>query len=190
MVNDELKFNEEIDVSENIAFKDIYDRYHPILYTLALNMLRDSESARDVVQNVFLKFWMHRKVLATLTNVNILNYLYTMTKNSVLSIIKRKKIELKVYSEKKMTDNALDEGVYERLIANEKYHMVEEAIVRLSPIKQKIVSLKREGFTNVEVAQKLNLSVNTVKVHYTVALKKIKEYLECVTLLILFMMVF
>lgn len=190
MVNDELKFNEEIDVSENVAFKDIYDRYHPILYTLALNMLRDSESARDVVQNVFLKFWMHRKVLATLTNVNILNYLYTMTKNSVLSIIKRKKIELKVYSEKKMTDNALDEGVYERLIANEKYHLVEKAIVRLSPIKQKIVSLKREGFTNVEVAQKLNLSVNTVKVHYAVALKKIKEYLECVTLLILFMMVF
>ena len=189
MVIDDLKFNEDIGRGDNLTFKDIYDRYHPILYTLALNMLHDRESARDIVHNVFLKFWMNRRVMTTLTDANLLNYLYTMTKNSVLNVIKRKKIELKVYSEKKMTDKTFEDSIYEKMIGYEKHRMVEDAILLLSPIKQTIVSLKREGFTNAEIAQKLSLSVNTVKAHYAVALNKLKDTLKYVTIFILYMII-
>ena len=164
-------------------FKEVFDKYHPILYTLALNILNDAEEAKDIVQNIFLKFWNNRSVFQSIPKENILNYLYTMTKNSVLSGIKRKKIEQKVYSERKR--EIVEDSTYERIFMTEKYRHVEEFVSTLSPIKQKIVNLKREGFSNIQIAQKLNLSVNTVKSHYAVVLKKMRESLQYLSMIVI-----
>ena len=76
------KSGEWLGQEDMLSFKEVFDKYHPILYTLALNMLNDAEEAKDIVQNVFLKFWNNRSVLGSISKENLLNYLYTITKNS------------------------------------------------------------------------------------------------------------
>ena len=181
---DSPNYSKGLGPDEMMSFKEAFDKYHPILYTLALNMLHDPEDAKDIVQNIFLTFWKNKGILESVARENILNYLYTMTKNSVLSLIKRKKIEQKVYSERKR--DAAEDFIHERIFKYEKYRHIEESIMTLTPIKQEIVRLKRDGVSNVEIARKLNLSVNTVKSHYAVALKKMRDALRYLTMAILF----
>ena len=181
---DSPNYSKGLGPDEMMSFKEAFDKYHPILYTLALNMLHDPEDAKDIVQNIFLTFWKNKGILESVARENILNYLYTMTKNSVLSLIKRKKIEQKVYSERKR--DAAEDSIHERIFKYEKYLHIEESIMTLTPIKQEIVRLKRDGVSNVEIARKLNLSVNTVKSHYAVALKKMRDALRYLTMAILF----
>lgn len=59
---------DELDVSlyqrmadgDHEAFRTIYDRYHAILYTLALTMLKDRVEASDAIQWVFARLWEYR----------------------------------------------------------------------------------------------------------------------------------
>ena len=185
---DSPNYGKGLGPDEMMSFKEAFDKYHPILYTLALNMLHDAEDAKDIVQNVFLTFWNNKSILESVARENVLNYLYTMTKNSVLSLIKRKKLEQKVYSEWKR--DAAEDSVHERIFKYEKYRHVEESISTLTPVKQEIVRLKRDGFSNVEIARKLNLSVNTVKSHYAVVLKKMRDALRYLTITVLFIDIF
>ena len=54
--------------------------------------------------------------------------------------------------------------------------LVRHAIEQLSPQRRKIFSLKISGkYSNQEIADKLNLSVNTIKFQYSQSLKQIKE---------------
>lgn len=178
MAKDRHKYGEEQSQPESKTFRQAYDRYHPILYTLALNMLHDRDIARDIVQDVFVKLWLNRFILENISGEKLLNYLYTITKNSVLNILKHKNIEQAFVSEKQKNGNVSEDSLLADLIKNENYRLVEKAIAGLSPIKQNVIRLKREGFSNIEIAQKLDLSVNTIKSHYSVALKEIKEKLK------------
>ena len=58
----------------------------------------------------------------------------------------------------------------------EQLDLVRHAIEQLSPQRRKIFSLKISGkYSNQEIADKLNLSVNTIKFQYSQSLKQIKE---------------
>lgn len=84
---------DELDVSlyqrmadgDHEAFRTIYDRYHAILYTLALTMLKDRVEASDAIQWVFARLWEYRNGIVV--HESLRNYLYTMTKHCILNRI-------------------------------------------------------------------------------------------------------
>ena len=62
-------------------------------------------------------------------------------------------------------------------LEQEKIVVLKKAIEMLSPQRKKILTMKISGkYSNQEIAEKLNLSVNTIKFQYTQALKQIKTY--------------
>ncbi|MFY9515787.1 MAG: sigma factor [Dysgonamonadaceae bacterium] len=63
------------------AFVAIYHKYHPYLYSLALRYLKNVEAAEETVQHVFVKLW--ESVRHIEIEINLKNYLYTMTKNYI-----------------------------------------------------------------------------------------------------------
>ena len=42
---------------DSSAFSELYDRLSPFLFSLAMNILRDTEQAEDLLQDVFLQIW-------------------------------------------------------------------------------------------------------------------------------------
>jgi RNA polymerase sigma-70 factor (ECF subfamily) len=71
------------------VFRQLFDRYHNILYTLSFRMLRDSDKAKDVVQDVFIKLWNNREKIAVTQSLEA--YLKRSVVNTTLNVIENDK---------------------------------------------------------------------------------------------------
>lgn len=167
------------------AFTCIYQRYHKVIYVLAFRYLKAKPMAEDVVQYVFTKLWEQRTDL--LVSVNLRNYLYTMARNHILNQIRdQNQAIIKNYqiaqSQPKYEDNLL-----ETIEQKELRTIFSRAVELLPEQKRKIWLLKmKKEHSNQDIADQMNLSVNTVKTHYAQTLKILRKHLEKMLIIVIF----
>lgn len=170
------------------AFVVIYKRYHAILYVLAHKYLKDDDSARNIVQSVFIKFWEIRRILPE--KINLRNYLYTMAKNLILNEIRNKVSAMLKNKEIVSQRDIFEKDLIEIIDEKEKEKSIYQAIEKLPSQKKTICLYKMRGdMSNKEIAEKMNISVSTVKAHYSQALKMLQNFLEPFNLLIFLLFV-
>lgn len=158
------------------AFKLVYEKYHKQLYVLAYRYLMDRERAEDAVQNVFAKLWEYRDRLNI--GISLRNFLFTMTKNHVLNVIRDENAALEKQYELAQRIAEYDDDLVEKLEKQERMSLFYDAVEKLPPQKRQICKLKvEEELSNKEIAQRMGLSVNTIKTHYAEALKAIRRAL-------------
>ena len=58
------------------SYETLFHRYYPTFFAFAKGMLKDAGAAEDIIQNVFMKIWIHRE--AGRNNVNQKLYLCTL----------------------------------------------------------------------------------------------------------------
>ncbi|MCW9707585.1 RNA polymerase sigma factor [Fodinibius salsisoli] len=159
------------------AFKKIYDKYHRSLYRVAKKYLRNKELAEDAVHDIFLKLWHHRAKMNQ--SGSLKGFLFTSLKNHVLNLIDRDKRKLKkrvtLSYEKKMdgleNSNVIDLAQYRGLY--------QEAVEELPDKRREVYRLRvKEGLTNNEVAEYLDVSIHTVKSQYYKASNFVKKYVS------------
>lgn len=156
------------------AFTAIYERYNKMLYVLAYKYLKDTFLAEDIVQQVFLKLWEARSLFVGA--VHLRNYLYTMTKNLVLNEIRDNFSDMeKNYA---VIQNApeFEDKLQSALEEKDLFQHLYKILAELPEQKRKVCLLKiRDNLSNQEVADKLHLSVPTVKSHYSQAIKLLRD---------------
>lgn len=158
------------------AFTRIYEQYHKLLYALALRYLKCNEPAEDAVQQVFLKLWEARQLLPA--SANLRNYLYTMLKNGVLNEIRNQTSAMEKNYELAQAAPAYEEELLAKLEERELRTAVYRAIGQLPEQKRLVCLYKLQGgLSNQEIADKMHLSVPTVKTHYAQAIKLLRERL-------------
>ena len=156
------------------AFTAIYIRYNKMLYVLAYKYLKDSFRAEDIVQQVFLKLWEARSLFAGA--INLRNYLYTSAKNLILNEIRDNFSDMEknyaVIQNRPEFEDKLQSGLEEKDLFQHFYKILAE----LPEQKRKVCLLKiRDNLSNQEVADKLHISVPTVKSHYSQAIKLLRD---------------
>ena len=156
------------------AFTAIYERYNKMLYVLAYKYLKDTFLAEDIVQQVFLKLWESRSLFVG--SVHLRNYLYTMTKNLVLNeirdIVSDMEKNYAVIQNAPEFEDKLQSALEEKDLFQHFYKILAE----LPEQKRKVCLLKiRDNLSNQEVADKLHISVPTVKSHYSQAIKLLRD---------------
>ena len=156
------------------AFTAIYERYNKMLYVLAYKYLKDTFLAEDIVQQVFLKLWESRSLFVG--SVHLRNYLYTMTKNLVLNGIRDNFSDMEknyaVIQNAPEFEDKLQSALEEKDLFQHFYKILAE----LPEQKRKVCLLKiRDNLSNQEVADKLHISVPTVKSHYSQAIKLLRD---------------
>ena len=181
------------------AFTVIYERYHKLLYVLAYKYLKSTYSSEDAVQQVFLKLWEARSLL--MVNVNLRNYLYTMLKNHVLNEIRNNNSAVEKNYE---IVQSAPEYEDELLIKIEEQDMMShfyQAIDHLPEQKRQVCLYKLKGkigkgfmvlvgvsdSDTKEIADKMNISVPTVKTHYAQAIKILRAHFERLFLFLLYL---
>ena len=168
------------------AFTVIYERYHKLLYVLAYKYLKSTYSSEDAVQQVFLKLWEARSLL--MVNVNLRNYLYTMLKNHVLNEIRNNNSAVEKNYE---IVQSAPEYEDELLIKIEEQDMMShfyQAIDHLPEQKRQVCLYKLKGnLSNQEIADKMNISVPTVKTHYAQAIILLRAHFERLFLFLLYL---
>lgn len=159
------------------AFNMVYQKYHAYLYMLALKYLKDKCSAEDAVQQTFVKLWETAKNIEI--EVNLRNYLYTMTKNYVINQIRNHKETVSIHyanAQKEIIDSHDFVNTIDEIQISES---LRDGIDNLPPQKREICMLKMEGnTTNQDIADRMGISVNTVKSHYQEAIKMLRKHFK------------
>lgn len=170
------------------AFTRIFQMYNSRLSYFAKEYVIDSDIAMNMVQDAFMKLWENSKNLKESTSISA--YLYTITRNNCLNYLKHQKVEAKYHQ--KITQNSLElelnYGALKRLEYDlydfeEVQKIIDKTIQLLSPQCKQVFMLSRfENLSNVEIAEKLAISVKAVEANITRALKifriELKDYLS------------
>ncbi len=154
-----MKVGERIISGNNNYFKEIFDKYYPVMCVFANKLINDNELAKDLVQDVFIKIL---NVDIEFENEKALQaYLYVSTKNTCFTHLKKTKNISTVESAQVTIPS--EKTVLNEILQQETYRLLEEAIKGLGEQSQKIIKLTLSGYTNKEAAKELNISINTVK---------------------------
>ena len=163
---------------DRLAFYNIYERYCKKVYGFVLRYIKQETDAEDIVQEVFIKVWENRKKIDV--NSSFESFLFAVSYNTTMSLF-RKRISEKKYVEYikliQLDDNQVD--VAEQIIFDELIESIRKVIEELTPRQREIFLLSRkEGLSHEEIAEKLDISVNTVKKHMVNTLSFLKSHLN------------
>lgn len=155
------------------AFAKLYQQFHKRLWSFCKSIVRSAESAEEIVEDVFVKLWCNRANLLNIEDLTV--YLYVAVKNRALNTLSKKAQEL-VTSPFDFLDIELDGNAtpYDAVINAEMMGRMRKAIDELPPRCKMIFKLIREdGLKYKEVAEILNISVNTIDAQMAIAVKRI-----------------
>ena len=157
------------------AFENLFHHYYKSLYSSALRYVKSEFWAEEVVQEVFIFVWRDR---AKLTGIeNPLAWLRRLVWNKAIDRIRQQEKEMKAqYTLRVLTQAATDmhpDDQREKLLV-----ALDEAIEQLSPQRKSVYLLRyQEKLSLDDIAQRLDLSRNSVRNYLVEAQKKIREYL-------------
>ena len=149
----------------------IIDEYQNQLFSFAFFRVGSYEIAQDIVQDVFLKFFTDEKKLSSIKNVK--TYLFKSISNACIDY-KRKYGKIKIVSVDFITDTVTDNSEEEKCVAE--FFRIENLLIDLPNEQAEIIKLKFVDELNfVEIAEMMNISVNTVKSRYRYGIDKLKQ---------------
>jgi RNA polymerase sigma-70 factor (family 1) len=139
----------------------VFRRYYPKLCYYAFKIIDDKASSEDVVQDVFLRFQDRLPQFNSETALG--SFLYLSVKNACMNLLRHRAVEAKY--EASASFLLEDEAPFvENLIRAEVYGEIHQAIQSLPAGCRNVISLAYfEGLKNEEIANHLQVSVNTVK---------------------------
>lgn len=174
VTNEDLLLNQLAEGSEQ-AFRLLFDKYKDKVYAFAFKFTRSVPQSEEIVQEIFLKVWTDRAAMAGIQNFQ--SWLYTLARNKSFNVLKRIAYD---YSYRKNIDpNPSYGSVEDSLVLKQYQQIVSKAVEQLSPRQKDIYRLRREdGLKINEIAEKLNIAPNTVKVHLVNALNHIRKALD------------
>ena len=177
------KFNDQeltvlLKQGDQLAFTEIYNRYWAEMYYHAFRMLKDEESAKDVVQDIFSNLWSKSGSLHE--EIKLSGHLYIAVRNKIFNLIAKNKVRNDYLSSiaAYVTEVANDASLLDE---KELLALVEAEIQNLPPKMREIFELSRkENLSHKEIAEKLNISDQTVKKQIQNALKILKPKIRTV----------
>jgi RNA polymerase sigma-70 factor (ECF subfamily) len=161
------EFIESLKKGDEKAYVYLVKTYHKPLFIYALSLTNVHDQSEDITQTVFLKTWEFRKKLNT--NYSIKSFLYKSIYNEFINQYhKNRAISIleKVYAEA-LKSTVKDENIE---LLERKISLVTKGIKNLPrKCKETFLLSKKEGLTNIEIAEHLNISIKTVEGQITKA---------------------
>lgn len=176
MNNTKDTFVERLRRDDLTVIDEIYSHYHTKIFRFSVAYLKNEEDAYDIVQEVFIKLWENRLTLSRDTNFD--GFLFTIAKNSVLSLFRKRITEQKYIDYLTIAAKNNTQGTEEQTDYTFLKERYEKLIEKLPPKRQEIFKLSREkGLTIKEIAAKQGISEKTVEDHLSKALFFFKQHL-------------
>lgn len=175
LLSDEI-LTKLLKADDETAFKEIYTRYWKELFNAAYCRLNSKETAKEIVQNLFLYIWEKR---ASLSITNLSNYLKTAVKNRIINHIESSLVQKKYQQHLRETFSSQSAETEATVQYNELYLAFEKALQQLPAKTRAVFTMSRfEHLSIKEIAQQLNISEKAVEYHITSSLKALRINLK------------
>jgi RNA polymerase sigma-70 factor (ECF subfamily) len=171
---------------EHKAFEMIFDKYHKYLFVIAYKYLKDKNAAEDAVQYTFTRLWEKKNVFDYKQGIK--NLLFTILKNHILNDIRHNNLIVQKHYEIAQTTQVSADFLQQMEEKDAKQYLY--GLVKKLPLQKRIVCMLKiyKDLSNEEVAKTMKISVNTVKSHYSHAIKTLKTQLTNTFLLLVCLM--
>jgi RNA polymerase sigma-70 factor (ECF subfamily) len=166
------------------AFKELYDIFYLPLVVYSFKICDSYEMAEDIVQGFFLNFW-EKRIYETIEK-DLANYMISSVKFNTLNALKKNKRF--VFENLEQEVDALIDG--EGLVDKQKFEQeFQKLLVEIEKLPEKgrliFESIIFQNMKYKEVADKFDISVNTVKTHYLRALQKLRGSIDVILMLLM-----
>lgn len=168
---------EKYRVGDTMAFNVLFKRYFDGIKGFAMKNVRDSFVAEELAMDVMMGLWKNKGQVDVKDNLK--PYLFRAVKNALYNHYRKKalatvNIELLTESQAQ-GGNAADHNLQVR----ELHDLYNQQLEKLSPQKRKVYEMSRlENKTYGEIAEDLNLSVNTVENYMVASLAFFRKQLK------------
>jgi len=165
---------------DKTSFDQIYRQYWSKLYIYAFNVLKEKEICEDIIEEIFIDLWTKKDDIR-ISDLN--SYLYQSVKYQIFNHFRRSKYknQLLLKLDLMSTQYQIDE-LYEK---KELKAQIKRLISRLPKQRRLIFQMSRyDGFSNKEISENLNISVQTVKNLISESLKFLRKSLKNIYMLL------
>jgi RNA polymerase sigma-70 factor (ECF subfamily) len=158
------------------SFATLYDRYRQAAYSLAYRMMRDPQTAEDLVQEAFLQVWRaagsYRAERGSVRTW-ILSIVHNRGIDQLRSSVSRRRMHDKVEA---TIPTSQPSDAFAETWRNSQCEQLREALRGLPPEQRRVLKLAYySGYTHTEIAELLDLALGTVKGRVRLGLKKVQE---------------
>jgi RNA polymerase sigma-70 factor, ECF subfamily len=157
------------------TFERYYKEHYKSFFLMACKYVKDAVQAEEIVNDVFMKLWEDGDTIVIESSLK--SYIYKAIINRSLNVIQKNKRDIMHHSE---AGEIPDTGYELREIEeNELKVRLYTAIDLLPDQCKKVFEMSRfEELKQQEIADKLGISIKTVKNHITIALKQLSKSVE------------
>ena len=180
-MKDKKSNTEQVKLLKNgdlLAFDAIYKKYSRRLFGFVFRYVKQEADTEEIVQEVFIKIWQSREKINVYSSFE--SFLFTIAHNATVNLLKKRATEQKYAEHVKSLQQI--EDTYEltdEIHYNELKQKFQGLLNELTPRQKEIFQLSREeGLSNNEIANKLGISVQTVKNQLVTTLSFLKSKLD------------
>lgn len=156
------------------SFKVLFERYYGRLCAYVFTITHDYAASEDIIQELFIRFWNDRHKIVI--NDHVLAYLFRASRNSALNYIRGKANRERLQQSITFQESIIDRDFLEE---EEFIGFLDECIEALSERSRQVFKLSRiDGLKQKEIAERLNISVKTIKNQIWKSLQYLKSCLE------------
>ncbi len=167
------------------AFTDVYDTWKRKVYHYCLKRTQDTETAKDLTQQSFIKLWKYRSQLDE--SISLERQLFQKVRQVYLDWLKKEAQYRKHFAES--PENKENTSYYQ--INPELRSSLMAALNKLPEKRKKIFELKHiYGYTYKEIAQALGISIKTVDNQLLKAVHELRKSLSSSQFVLIYILFF
>ena len=156
-------------------FRKFFEDFFPGVYFLLTKYTKEKETAWDLAQEAFIKIYERWADFEDTESAKA--FVYTVARNLFINHYRREQLRLNIYKNLELPDFDTN-GFLKNVAAEETLRILYAAIDQLHEQTRTIIYLGLKGKNNAEIAQILNVSVNTVKTLKKNAYRTLRELLR------------
>ena len=165
---------------EHTALAGCYDVMGPVVFSLAVRMLRDRPAAEDVTQDIFVQVWRQAANYDT-TRGSPEAWMMMIARTRILDRLRSRSagVILKPVGDNLPEVPDAEDWPEDLAVSREDAVNVRRALAELPHDQKHAIELAFfDGLTHVEISEKLNVPLGTIKTRIRLGLLKIKDYLQ------------
>lgn len=163
---------------EERAMLVLYDRYAPLVYSVAFRILQNCSDAEELTQDIFIRLWERENYQSKRGSLK--SFLGLLTRHRAIDRLRRSSKTENIFEtlEKSIYDNSFSSLPLEQLQSQERQEKLQEALNLLPQEQRKVLIMNFfEGSSQREIAKTINIPVGTVKSRIRAGFIKLKQIL-------------
>ncbi len=168
---------------DQAAFAELYDRYAPLVFSMVVRIVQETAEAEDVVQEIFLTVW-NKVLLFNEEKGSVYTWIVTITRRKAIDRLRSREMMNRRERIDEDTAGTIPDAAYMAnplnvAIGAEYDGMMRSALMSLSDDQRQVIELSYyEGYTQEQIAGRLNIPLGTVKTRMRQGLMKLRDILQ------------